>query len=484
MKKARSASVGSEDKAGKAVDVPQAAIPAVADRAKSDRPNDECQFLAVGVSDKKGKFLLVARGNKSVVLSLRELGRNPNIELERLEALDVHFLVPGARNKFLAQAQEAAKMTPTFKVATQIGWFHDVFVLPGRVYPPQPEIVGMPKGVSKYLVYLDAKDADVHTRFRCVGSSKKSRKIFRLCRGNSRLIFAVALSFVGPCCKPFGLRAPGVQAVGEPGCGKTVFGIIAGATWGGVLGSTLGFGSAWNGTPNGLEECPPAHKDTLTVLDEIGLMPSDQKGRPLAFGEALMRLAQGQSKKRFGLDVERWSVPLISTSNRSVYGLLDGARREHYDAYTDRLIDIPTPNHGDTFFENLHGYKDAATFGKYLFDLATANFGYPGRAFLVRLIAALAKDRSGLIAQVAANVAKYEAACEAITSTLRTVQRVRVLRHGLRGRLFGEALQDFAVRRGRVARGSSVVPSRSHRLCRSGSCRRFRMGDQSCRGSG
>ena len=80
-----------------------------------------------------------------------------------------------------------------------------------------------------------------------------------------------------------------------------MLGIIAGATYGGVPDSSLGFGSAWNGTPNGLEEYGPAHNDTLMVLDETSLMPTDQRGRPLAFGEALMRLMQGQGKKRHGL---------------------------------------------------------------------------------------------------------------------------------------------------------------------------------------
>jgi putative DNA primase/helicase len=158
----------------------------------------------------------------------------------------------------------------------------------------------------------------------------------------ARLIFAAADSFVGPCCKPFGLRAPGVQFLGGADTGKTVAAIIAGATFGGVPDSSLGFGSAWNGTPNGLEEYAPAHNDTLMVLDETSLLPNDQKGRPLAFGEALMRLMQGQGKKRHGLPVDRWSAPLVSTSNVSVYGLLDPKRRENYAAYTDRLMDIPT----------------------------------------------------------------------------------------------------------------------------------------------
>jgi hypothetical protein len=145
----------------------------------------------------------------------------------------------------------------------------------------------------------------------------------------------------------------------------------------------------------------------------------------LAFGEALMRLMQGQGKKRHGLSVDRWSVPFISTSNVSVYALLDHTRRANYQAYTDRLMDVPIPKGRTSFFANLHGRKDAATFGKYLFDLATANFGYPSRVFLARLTSALAKDRASLAVVVAGNVAKYEAAAAGIASPRRDVLRVR-----------------------------------------------------------
>jgi len=219
----------------------------------------EIDFLAVGVSAKQGKFLLVAKGDKHVVLSVRNLKRQPIEELERLEALNVDFILKSAQHEFLKRAQEAASMEPTFKVASQIGWFDDVFVTPSGVYPKQAPVKGMPKGWARIQVHLDAKDEDVHSRFRRYGSPFASNQIFRFCKGNSRLMFAAALSFVGPICKPFGLRAPGVQAVGDAASGKTVFGIIAGATWGGNPDSSLGFGCAWNGTPNGLEEYPPAH---------------------------------------------------------------------------------------------------------------------------------------------------------------------------------------------------------------------------------
>ena len=111
-----------------------------------------------------------------------------------------------------------------------------------------------------------------------------------------------------------------------------------------------------------------------------------------------MRLMQGQGKKRHRQSVDRWSVPFISTSNSSVYALLDARQRKSYRAFTDRLVDIPPRRGKASFFENLHGFKDAAAFGKYLFDLATTNYGYPIRVFAARLTSALARDREELAA--------------------------------------------------------------------------------------
>jgi hypothetical protein len=315
------------------------------------------KFLAVGVSQQGDKFLLLAKGDQHLLLSVKNLARDPSAELERLEVLDVHLLLPQTRYTFLGLAQKDATMEPTFQVATRIGWLDDLFVLPDRIYPAQPPLKGMQRRWSRILVHLDAKDDDIHARFRCHGSMPKSQEIFSLCRGNSRLIFATAFSFVGPCCKPLRLRAPGVQFVGPADTGKTVLAVVAGATYGGIPESSLGFGSAWNGTPNGLEEYGPAHHDTLMVLDETSLLPTDQNGRPLAFGAALMRLMQGQGKKRHRQTIDRWSVPLISTSNLSVFALLDPQRRRNHGAYTDRLMDIPTPHHSPSFSRTCMGAR-------------------------------------------------------------------------------------------------------------------------------
>jgi hypothetical protein len=88
------------------------AVTAKAGTEKTPSDMQGIKFLAVGVSKKGGKFLLVAKGDQRVVLSVRNLGRDPNTELERLEMLDVHLLVQPTRQAFLRRAQEAAKMKP------------------------------------------------------------------------------------------------------------------------------------------------------------------------------------------------------------------------------------------------------------------------------------------------------------------------------------------------------------------------------------
>jgi Domain of unknown function (DUF927) len=374
----------------------------------------DLSFPAIGESEKEGRFLKVTRGAKHVILSLRQLGLNQKAEMQRLESLGVTLIMPQAQSEFIARSQEASYMAPTFKVATKIGWYQNAFVLPLSAYP---------KGQSKFEIHLSETNADVHSRFRCSGASEKMIELYRLCRGNSRLIFVQALSFVGPICEPFGLRAPAFQLVGKGGRGKSTPAVVAGANWGGDPRSDLGFATSWNGTPNGLEEYPPALHQTLMILDETALLPT-ANGRPLLFAEALMRLAQGQSKKRAnGTFPERWSTPLLSTSNASVIALLDDRNRENYEAFVDRLIDINMPGNSASFYEDLHGFSDKDSFSIHLANIARNNFGHSSCAFLKRLIAGLAADRAGIKSFVAARVAGYKKESAGIASAYRDLLR-------------------------------------------------------------
>ena len=71
----------------KSAEVVRPAVSTKGGPKKTSPSVDGIEFLAVGRSKKGGKFLLVAKNDKYAVLSVRNLGRDPSAELERLEAL-------------------------------------------------------------------------------------------------------------------------------------------------------------------------------------------------------------------------------------------------------------------------------------------------------------------------------------------------------------------------------------------------------------
>jgi hypothetical protein len=72
-----------------------------------------------------------------------------------------------------------------------------------------------------------------------------------------------------------------------------------------------------------------------------------------------------------------------------------GAAKIPFDAaYVDRMIDVPAPGDGSSFFEDLHGYPDLETFGIRLQELAKANHGWLGFDFVTELAKGLGKRSS------------------------------------------------------------------------------------------
>lgn len=100
---------------------------------------DEIEFLGVGTDEtEKLRFLKVAVGDKSALLSVRQLVLHQKSELARLEELGVPLILPAAQAEFFKRAHDEAGKPPTLRVATKVGLRDYVFVFPDRVAPPKP----------------------------------------------------------------------------------------------------------------------------------------------------------------------------------------------------------------------------------------------------------------------------------------------------------------------------------------------------------
>jgi hypothetical protein len=340
------------------------------------------EFLGRGKSENGDSYLKVRVDKESALLNVDNLADARSGELKILTRLGEPLLASSARNKFLAEAQEEARKPPTFAVVTKTGWRDDVFVLPGGA---------VPNGQSDIELYFDPRYAHYHEKLREAGTPAGWRELARLCRGKTRLMGALALSFTGPICAAFGLEPPGLHLVAEGGKGKTTIGRVAAATWGGDPNpvNRLGCGVSWNTTTDDLEVVAAAFNQMLLFLDDMHDAGTEAV-------KAIVRIMNGEGKGRW-TEVHRqtFCTPLLSTSNTSVIAIAKAlGLKKQYEALIDRLIDISLPDDCRYFFEGLQEKEEFRAFGNGLRRLCSKNFGLAGPEFVRRLAIDLKADRA------------------------------------------------------------------------------------------
>jgi hypothetical protein len=144
---------------------------------------------------------------RTEILSLDALDSDP---VKTPSTLRANLFTSQARREFLQRVQGSIDLPVTFRVTTRPGWCGGAFVLPsGRVI-----------GSSNIAVCLAADKNNVGAKFRRKGDFKSWRRIPELARGNSRLMLAAALSFVGPLGDLLKVEQVMTQLVGEPEMGK------------------------------------------------------------------------------------------------------------------------------------------------------------------------------------------------------------------------------------------------------------------------
>jgi hypothetical protein len=260
---------------------------------------------------------------------------------------------------------------------------------------------------------ISASDETVETRFddgladylswgRESGTLEGWREFERLAVGNSRLILAVGVAFVGPLRLITPIEPVAFQLTGEGGTGKTTIGAVASSVWGQRLQlgrpHPLCAGDSLKNTVNNLERVLATRNYTFAFLNEghhIG---------PRDLVDATFMICEGQGKGRY-TEIRRWDwfLSLLGTSNDSVAETLWKAGEPLERAAFDRLIDIPLPQGGFGAFENLHR---SASVGDFCFlrlkGIYDVNYGVVGRDYIFKILQDLAEDREELASWVQA----------------------------------------------------------------------------------
>lgn len=209
------------------------------------------------------------------------------------------------------------------------------------------------------------------------------RTIAKPAAGNSRLVAAISLGFVGPILRPlnadgFGLHLRGGSSIGKSTtlhAARSVAGLPAGS---------------WRATDNGIEGEAAAVNDGFLTLDELG------EGDAFAVDRIAYMLANGVGKGRADQTGARkartdWRVAVLSTGEGSLSEkIAEGGRKRGANAGQNvRFIDVPADaGLGLGVFDTLHEFPAAADFADAIRRAVDEQAGTAFRAFLERLTAA------------------------------------------------------------------------------------------------
>ncbi len=210
------------------------------------------------------------------------------------------------------------------------------------------------------------------------------------CKGNSRLLFAVASAFAATLLEFADMGSGGFHFVGQTSEGKTVLLLVACSVNGVKKFST------WRTTANGLESIATGSNGALLCQDELGQAEK-------AVGDAIYMLGNGQGKTRMNKDLgtrtaKQWNLLFLSTGEISLDDYMAQSGVAIKGGQEVRMPSIPAvpmvePVKGAMripsplgVFENIHNADSSKDFAK---DLESACEKYRGSAidaWLTRLV--------------------------------------------------------------------------------------------------
>lgn len=303
-------------------------------------------------------------------------------------------IAPRAR-ALLVEYLQTSRTSERARITSRTGW-HDagaegkVFVLPDQAIGP---------AAGEWIFESEGPA----TSFALRGTLKGwQQEVAALCRGNSRLLFAVSTAFAAPLLDLIGAEGGGFHFRSNSSDGKTTALRVAASVCGGP-----DFMQRWRATDNGLEAMAMQHCDAPLLLDELAQID------PRAAGEVAYMLANGGGKARAGRTGgarERafWRVLFLSAGEIGLAEHMGEIGKTPRAGQELRLAEIPADaGKGLGIFEELHGFKSGADLSKALTEAARKCHG----GAFVAYLGELAKAQHVVADMVKEALRKFQAAC-------------------------------------------------------------------------
>ena len=289
----------------------------------------------------------------------------------------------------LKQFIASVKTKERLKCVNKAGWHQTerghVFVLPdSSVFGPGRDLVAYQVGY--------ASTGSAYTQAGTLEDWKEH--IATYARENSRLSFALCVSFMGPLLDVAGEQSGGFHFHGNSQTGKSTALYVAGSVWG--AGSRNGQVRTWRLTSNGLEGIAEETSDMLLMLDEMGEVNGKEAG------DVVYMLANEGGKQRAGRNGEArarktWRCSLLSTGEITLAEKMNEVGLRPMAGQEVRLVNIPMDaGAGYGCFDSLRQFSKPEVFAEAIKEAAATHYGTAGRTFLEKLTSERASDAEAL----------------------------------------------------------------------------------------
>jgi len=251
---------------------------------------------------------------------------------------------------------------------SRLGWHGAVYVIPGQ---------SIGETEAERVVFQNAHGLE--PAFSVAGTTDSWRgSVARLAQGNSRVVFALSMSFAAPLADLVNEDSGGFHLRGTSSIGKSTSLNAAGSVW----GIPKEYCRSWRATTNGLEGLATLHNDGALILDELKQLD------PKVAGEAAYLLANGQDKTpatRNGSprQAASWRLLFLSAGELSLAAHMAQIGRKATAGQEVRLAEIEADaGPGLGAFQTLHECARPKALADAIKDAVTPHNGAAGAAWL------------------------------------------------------------------------------------------------------
>lgn len=263
---------------------------------------------------------------------------------------------------------------PFWDVVTQPGWYEGNFIL------PTGEVIS-PTGTDAVKFITAMPHSPTHAHCEIMGTIESWEKsVGAKIPGNDMLVVGLAAHLSGPLLKVLNARPFTVHLYAQSSKGKTLASQVGASIYGSPAEQEARIYS-WNQTMNYLLAMARINNDMAVVFDELHTVTDKQLMQGIySLGNGVGRgqcNADGTPKEQVGFTCCGVSTGETDfpTHVRHILGI---------DVPAGALV--RTPNIPHTGLQNLHGFRDAATFAQQLTTDAMNNHGAVGRKWIQQLV--------------------------------------------------------------------------------------------------